>query len=252
LVANSKGELGVVLGKIAYGGQNIYGYDIGILVLDSTFPRIVGDVGNAKTWNYPVLYRKVENATPQKVVLELDMDDIEPFIEAAKELEKCGVKAITTSCGFLSLFQDEIARELNIPIFTSALLLVPTVARMIGRNKKVGILTANKKTLSTKHLESIGADSDRCVIMGLEDKETFTNFTVQNRQTVDIDLCREELTERAHEFVEHDNTVGAIVLECANMPPFASDIQTVTNLPVFDIVTLTDMVQAAIVQKVYE
>lgn len=42
------------------GGRNVYGYDIGVLMLDSVFPRICGDIGNAKTWDFPVLYKKVE------------------------------------------------------------------------------------------------------------------------------------------------------------------------------------------------
>ena len=94
---------------IVKGGQNIYGYDIGVLMLDSTFPRICGDIGNARTWDFPVLYKKVEGGTPKKVVLELTSEDIQPFIEGAKELEAAGVKAITTSCGFLALFQEELS-----------------------------------------------------------------------------------------------------------------------------------------------
>ena len=100
--------------KIVYGGKNVYGYDIGILMLDSKFPRIRGDVGNAKTWDFPVLYKTVVGGTPKKVVLELTEDDIEPFILAAKELEQAGVKAITTSCGFLALFQKQLANAVNI------------------------------------------------------------------------------------------------------------------------------------------
>ena len=123
--------------KIAKGGKNVYGYKIGILMLDSTFPRIQGDIGNAFTWNFPVLYKKVVGGTPKKVVLELTKEDVAPFIEAAKDLEKEGVRAITTSCGFLALFQKEMAAAVNIPVLTSALLLVPLVYKMLGSNKKV-------------------------------------------------------------------------------------------------------------------
>lgn len=227
--------------KIACGGYNIYGFDIGILMLDSVFPRIEGDVGNAKTWDYPVLYKKVVGGTPKKVVMELTRDDILPFIDAAKELEKEGVKAITTSCGFLSLFQKEISRAVNIPVFTSALLLVPIVKRMIG-DRKVGILTANEKTLSAAHLQSVGVDKCECVIKGLEDKPNFTHFTVQNWLKVDVELCRDELRQATRELMKYDASIGAIVLECTNMPPFSKDIQEVANLPVFDIVSLTNMV----------
>lgn len=231
--------------RIAYGGYNVYGFDIGILMLDSKFPRIEGDVGNAKTWNYPVLYKKVSGGTPQKVVLELTSEDVQPFIDAAKELEREGVRAITTSCGFLALFQKELASAVNIPVFTSALLLVPFVLSLLGNDKKVGILTANKKTLSQRHLESVGIDERRCVIIGLEEKDNFTNFTVQNWDKVDIELCREELCEAAEELIRSEPNLGAVVLECTNMPPFTKDIQSVTNLPVFDIVMLTNMVHNA-------
>ena len=237
--------------KIVYGGYNIYGFDIGILMLDSEFPRIEGDVGNAKTWDYPVLYKRVQGGTPQKVVMELTEKDVQPFIDAAKELEKEGVKAITTSCGFLALFQETLSSAVQIPVFTSALLLVPLVLNMIGADRKVGILTANKRTLSDRHLASVNIDKSRCVIVGLEEKENFTNFTVQNWKQVDIQKCKEELCTAARELMAQGEELGAVVLECTNMPPFAKEIQQITNLPVFDIVTLTNLVHNAWNPKIF-
>ncbi len=225
---------------IVKGGQNIYGYDIGVLMLDSTFPRICGDIGNARTWDFPVLYKKVEGGTPKKVVLDLTLEDIQPFIEGARELEAAGVKAITTSCGFLALFQEELSNGVSIPVFTSALLFVPMLSRMLGKNKKIGILTANKKTLTQQHLKSVGIENIPCKIVGLEEGEMFTNFTVQNWNHVDVEACRRELIEAAKELTM-DGDIGIVVLECTNMPPYTRDIQEVVGLPVFDIVMLTNM-----------
>ena len=233
--------------KIVYGGKNVYGYDIGILMLDSKFPRIRGDVGNAKTWDFPVLYKTVVGGTPKKVVLELTEDDIEPFILAAKELEQAGVKAITTSCGFLALFQKQLANAVNIPVFTSALLMVPFVKRFIGENRKIGILTANSKTLSDAHLRAVGIRKEDVVIKGLEDKEVFTDFTVQNWDQVDTEKCRAELLEATEELLHENDDIGAMVLECTNMPPYTKDIQQVVGMPVFDIVTLVNFVHSGIV-----
>ena len=232
--------------KIVYGGKNVYGYDIGILMLDSKFPRIRGDVGNAKTWDFPVLYKTVVGGTPKKVVLELTEDDIEPFILAAKELEQAGVKAITTSCGFLALFQKQLANAVNIPVFTSALLMVPFVKRFIGENRKIGILTANSKTLSDAHLRAVGICKEDVVIKGLEDKEVFTDFTVQNWDQVDTEKCRAELLEATEELLHENDDIGAMVLECTNMPPYTKDIQQVVGMPVFDIVTLVNFVHSGI------
>lgn len=226
--------------NIVKGGLNVYGFDVGIIMLDSSFPRIVGDIGNAKTWNYPVLYKKVEGKVPNKVVLDLTKDDIEPFVQAAKELEAEGVKAITTSCGFLSLFQQELSEAVSIPVFTSSLLFVPMLARMIDLKRKVGILTANKKTLSSMHLNKVGIDESTVKIVGLEDKKVFTNYTVYNWDQVDINECRKELQEAANELM-NDDTVSVVVLECTNMSPFIKDISDIVKVPVFDIVTMVNM-----------
>ena len=238
------------MSNIAKGGKNVYGYDIGVLMLDSTFPRIPGDIGNASTWDFPVLFKMVKGGTPKKVVLNLTKEDIQPFIEGAQELEKAGVKAITTSCGFLALFQKELSDSVNIPVFTSALLFVPMVYNTIGRNKKVGILTANSKTLSKRHLESVGIHGIPHKIVGLEDGEEFASFSLYNRDSVDINKCRRELIEASKKLIK-DGDIGAVVLECTNMPPYTRDIQEIVDVPVFDIVNLTSTFFKAINPKAF-
>src|SRR3982751_2456993 len=91
--------------RIARGGKAIYGAPLGILMLDARFPRIPGDMGNAETWPFPVLYRVVPGATPKHVVLESSRGLLPDFLAAASELVALGAEAITTNCGFLSLFQ---------------------------------------------------------------------------------------------------------------------------------------------------
>lgn len=231
------------MGNTVYGGKNIYGYDIGIMMLDSQFPRIIGDVGNAKTWNFPVLYKTVKNATPNKVVLNLTKDDIRPFINAAKELEKAGALAITTSCGFLSLFQDVLVKEVNVPVFTSSLIMLPMVSRMIG-NKNVLVLTANSDTLTYDHLEAVCGkiNFSNYKIVGTQNKDTFTNFTVENWLSVDLDKCQDDIMSTIEEVLSKDDSYGAILLECTNMPPYSRVIREKYGLPVFDFVTLTNFV----------
>jgi len=52
----------------ARGGKAIYGTSVGILMLEAQFPRIPGDMGNAQTWELPVPYRVVRDASPDRVV----------------------------------------------------------------------------------------------------------------------------------------------------------------------------------------
>ncbi len=226
---------------IVQGGYNVYGYDIGVLMLDSVFPRIPGDIGNAQTWDFPVLYKKVSGRKPGKIVLDLSADDLQPFIEGARELEQQGVNAITTSCGFLSLFQEELSSAVSVPVLTSALLLAPMVKRMLG-NRKVGIITANSQTLTEKHLLAVGVNrpGDYCII-GLEGQKCFTNFTVQNWDSVDISICKQELLNAALALKDNNPDIGALVLECTNMAPFSFAIGQLLHLPVFDIVSLVKL-----------
>lgn len=239
------------MNRVVSGGKNVYGYDIGILVLDSTFPRIRGDVGNAKSYDFPVLYKKVRGGLPKKVVLNLRKEDIQPFAEGAVELEKEGVKAITTSCGFLALFQEELSSCVDIPVFTSALLFVPMLSQMVGKGKKIGILTANSMTLTECHMQAVGIEPSKCKVVGLEGGEEFTNFTVQNRDKVDVESCRKELIAAAQRLVG-DGDVGMIVLECTNMPPYSYEIHRSTGLPVFDIVMLTNLFYSAMNPKRFD
>lgn len=231
------------------GGQNIYGQAIGIIMLETRFPRIPGDIGNATTWNFPVVYRIVKGASPARVVKEADPMLLEPFIEAARDLEKVGVKAITTGCGFLAIFQEEMANAVSVPMFTSSLMQIPLVYRMLKNNQKVGIITADSRSLTRKYLACVGANSVPIVMVGTEDEEEFTRALIGNELALDVEKARNDHITVARRLISQHPEVGAIVLECTNMPPYAKSIQEEVNLPVFDIYTLTNMVYSALVRK---
>ena len=149
------------LTTVAQGGKNIYGVTLGILVLESRFPRIPGDVGNADTWPFPVQFRIVKGATPSQIVRHLSREIfLRPFLDAALELQDAGVNLITTGCGFLVLLQDELQRGLNVPILTSSLLQVPWVAALLPPGQAVGVLTVELSSLSPAHLAAAGIAPD--------------------------------------------------------------------------------------------
>src|SRR5919109_1028774 len=122
------------------GGFNHYGFTVGVLTLNTRFPRVVGDIGNAETFPFPVLYRRVPGADPDRVVRRGADGLLDAFVESAKALENEGVGAITTSCGFLVKFQAALSRAVRVPMLTSSLLLVPLVHRMRAPGARVGII----------------------------------------------------------------------------------------------------------------
>ncbi len=233
----------------AVGGKNIYGFPIGILMLETQFPRIPGEIGNATTWDFPVLYKIVKKATPDIVVRKGAPDLLEPFLKAAQELEREGVRAITTNCGFLALFQKEMASAVNIPVFTSSLMQVPLVYMMLKPSQKVGIITIHSRSLTQKHLSSVGVTGTPCVIYGTEEEEEFSRVILDDEMELDVNRSKEDLVRVAKRMISEQPEVGAIVLECTNMPPYAAAIQKEVHLPIFDIYTLVTMVYHAVVRR---
>jgi Asp/Glu/hydantoin racemase len=215
--------------------------------MDTSFVRIPGDIGNASTWDFPVHYRVVKGAIYERVVLKGDRGLMRPFVKAARELEAMGVKAITTSCGFLALFQKELAESVNIPVFTSSLIQIPLVYQILGHSKRVGIITANARSLTARHLRAVGAEGIPNVIMGLEGEAEFCKMiTGSSYDQLEIEVACVRVAKKLKETYPE---LGAIVLECTNLPPYAKAIQEATGLPVFDIVTLTNMVHSALAKR---
>ena len=216
-----------------------YGEILGVLMLDTVFPRIPGDIGNARSFDFPVRYHVVRNATPERVAAKTDPALLQPFVEAAKQLEAEGVRAITTSCGFLALWQKELAAAVSIPVLTSSLLQVPMAWEITGK-RPVGIITAKSENLTKAHLASVGVDMEEISfhVTGLDDASEFTRTFIRNMPELDVEAVRTEVVERAKKLVENNPEIGAFVLECTNLPPYAKDIRVVTGRPVFDILTL--------------
>jgi aspartate/glutamate racemase len=231
------------------GGQNFFGFSVGILMLDTQFPRIPGDMGNAATFDFPVLYHRVRGASPDRVVRHGQQELLPAFIEGAQALEREGVRAVTTNCGFLAKFQAAVAASVSIPVFTSSLMLVPLVHRMLPPGKAVGIMTVDASSLRPEHFTGAGIGKDiQTVVSGMETEKEFTRVLLDDQLELDVEAARQEHLTVAQRMLKAHPEIGAIVLECTNMPPYRADIQAATGLPVFDITTLVRMVHDAVSQ----
>ncbi|MEJ2165035.1 MAG: aspartate/glutamate racemase family protein [Desulfobacterales bacterium] len=238
---------------ILKGGTNLCGIPIGILCLETYYGRPPGHIRNASTFRFPVLYRVVEGATARRVVKEAAPELLNPFIKAARELEREGVMAVTGSCGFLALFQNELADSVDIPVYTSSLIQIPMVYRMLRRSQKVGILTASAGTLTDAHLKAVGAEGVPVCVAGMDDRKEFCEVVIEGRRSeLDIARLAAEVLAVVDALAENNPEMGALVIECTDLPPFAHLIQEKVHLPVFDIVTLTNMVYETLVRTEYQ
>lgn len=209
---------------------------LGVLMLDTRFPRVPGDVGNPATFDAPVRYRVVQGASPQRVVRERALSLLQPFIDAGHALVAEGAAAITTSCGFLVLFQQSLQAALPVPVWTSSLLLLPELQAAQG-TRRVGVLTADADSLSADHLAAAGAAADT-PIEGLARGCAFQRCLLENQSSFDVDDARASTIDAARRLVARHPELTTIVLECTNLPPYADAVRAATGRAVHDLTTL--------------
>lgn len=230
------------------GGKTVFGASVGILMLETRFPRIPGDMGNALTWPFPVHYRVARGASPDKVVRGNPKELLDVFIEAGKDLVATGADGITTNCGFLALVQDELREALGVPVATSSLMQVPLVQAMLPPGKKTVVLTISKATLTEAHLRAANVRADTPVY-GTDAGRVFTRDILGDAAEIDFAACRQDMLDAADEIIAKEPDAGAIVLECTNMVPYAADVRKRTGLPVYSIESFVTWFQAGLMPR---
>jgi len=232
-------------------GQVSSGEAIGILLLDTSVPFIPGDVANATTYSFPVRFRKVEGFTVARAIGK-DPSIYDGLHKAACELVDQGVRAITGDCGFMALHQKRLVRELPVPVFLSSLLQIPFIFNILGEGDKVGVITADGRSLDAALLAAVEVtDVNRLVIQGLEEQSNFYRFAIEESGTLDPTKVEAEVVTAGRCLVAGDDSVKALLLECSLLPPYAAALQAAVQVPVFDYITMINFVFSSLVKQPY-
>jgi hypothetical protein len=232
-------------------GQYIAGYAIGIIHLEVWYPLLPGNVANATTYPFPVRYKLLAGGTQDRIH-SADPSMVDLIVEAGRELEQEGVRAIVGACGYLGNFQKQVVSRLNVPVFLSSLLQVPMIHHSLKPGQRIGILCADGPALTQGLLESCGVTSDiPLAILGLEDRPAFSGITYSKGE-FDFEQVQKEVVEGACQLAEENPDLGAVLLECSDMPPFAWAVQKAVKLPVFDFITMINWVHHGVVQRPYK
>jgi Asp/Glu/hydantoin racemase len=206
---------------------------LGILMLDTGFPRIAGDLGNPETWPFPVLIARIKDATPERVVDRKAAGLLEPFVAGGAALIRAGATGIATTCGFLSLFQRPLVERLGVPVATSALLMVPLVERLLPAGRRAGVVTFSRGLLTPEHLLAAGAAADTPV-EGVPPDGVLATVIRSGADTLDEGLVAAEVVTAGRRLVAAHPEVGAVIVECTNMPPYSDALRAALRLPVYD------------------
>lgn len=218
---------------------------LGILLVKTHFRRYQGDIGNAQTWPFPVIYKVVEEAIPQRMGHLGEHQLLEPFKRAAQQLIDEGADGITTSCGYLSWYQRELAAWSPVPVVTSSLLQYVTLQQILPAERQPLILTFDESTLKADYLTRVGIPADAAVV-GMPADSEFVRAIREGDDTVAWEVLAREVVATAARALQRYPNSGAFLLECTNLAPFSALLQAEFGLPVYDTVTLVNSFYSAL------
>jgi hypothetical protein len=233
-------------------GANTYGAAIGIIHVPVRIPLIPGDVGNASTFSYPVLYEIAEGCTSARILDMTDRTVDQVVIAAAQRLEKHGVRAITSDCGLMLRFQKVVADSVSVPVMISSLLQLPFACSLIGSDKTLAVIGASSGRLTPELLGEAGMRPDhRVIVAGMEGTIAFRSAILEQTGVLEYEVVEQEVVRSLVGLVEKHPDIGAFLFECADLPPYSRVVRDATGLPVFDFVTMIDFVHFATHQRTY-
>lgn len=229
-------------------GQIMSGYPIGIMLLNVKYPIVPGNVANAFTFNFPVRYSKVLTVDSPRLHSG-DPTIADDLVAVGKELESDGVRAIICSCGYFGYYQKALTERLSVPIYASSLLQIPFIKVGLKKDQKIAVLNAVERRFTPELLACCGVDDPSYLIPhSMEFAEEFSAIP-RDRPYMNNAKCRQELVQASLDLVKKHPDIGAILLECSDMPPYAAAIQAATNLPVFDFTTMINWVCSGVMRK---
>jgi hypothetical protein len=211
-------------------------------MLETHFPRPLGDIGHPDTFHFAVRRRVVQGATAERVVRGSDPALLQPFIDAATELVDDGCAAIATSCGFLARWQRELQAALPVPLWSSALLQLGE-QQALGR--RCGVITIEAASLGAAHLESVGADPETPV-EGITPGSALHRTLLQDLPTLDQADAQAQVLAAAQRLRSREPRIDTLVLECTNLPPYTPALRAATELQVLDVVSMLTQRMAAL------
>lgn len=226
----------------------IAGAAIGIITIDFDYVKLPGNVANATTFRFPVTYEVV--SFPIEDLFEGKSEILEQILEAARRLERKGVRAIVGACGYFNHFQEQIKAAVVVPVFMSSVLQIPLIKMGLRDDQKIAVLVADGTGANQAFFAKAKADIGDCIVQDIGSLESFAPIRYI-KPHLDNARLEQDLVAVTKELTQKHPEIGAVLLECSDLPPYAAAIQREVGLPVFDFITLINWVFEAVVKRTY-
>jgi hypothetical protein len=222
-------------------GAAFYGAPVGILLLDCVAPFVPGSVGNASTYRRPVRYKTVPGLTVERLIRAPDDSVADTIVTCARELSSEGARFITANCGFMIRHQRAVQEAFDGVVALSSMLLAPILLATLSSRQALGIVTASADSLTDDllNLAGVPAGSD-IAIVGLDDSPAFSAAFMDCSGELDLARVENEVVAAVTGLLDRRPDIGAILLECSELPPYAAVVQSVTGRPVFDFTSMIE------------
>ncbi len=238
-----------------WDGRNVFGVTIGLVQMHVNLAMMPGNMGNATTFDFPILYRRMNAENVADVMANPPTQNFtDAIVEAAQWLELQGVRAIMGNCGFFGSYQNAVKARINVPFFSSSLMMLPMMVHSMPSNKKVGVITANGPTLKrVQAIENCGLSledkENRIVVMGCENGAEFSSAIMANTGVYNPLKVEQEIVAVAKQMLQENKDIGAILLECTELSPHAVAVQNAVRMPVWDYTTLTKWIYSGCIRR---
>lgn len=224
------------------------GIPLGIIAIELEYPKLPGNVVNASTYDFPVMYEKV--SFEMEELFRGDEAIKGQIVEAAKKLEGEGVRAIIGACGFFAHFQKDVKEAVKVPVYLSSLCQLPMIKTGLREGQKIAVVAASGESVNDGLLRSVGGSMEDIEVFDVGSMESFAPIR-WGKHELDNGKLTEDMRALGASIREEHPEVGAILLECSDLPPYAWAVQEGSGLPVYDFITLINWVKASVVQKPY-
>jgi len=215
-----------------------------MLHIAAPFPVVPGNPVNATTFDFPVLYGEVRGLTGAEVISG-DPGGAAKLVEAAKALEAAGVCAIAGACGSFANFQQELRAALNVPVFASVMTLAPQILSSLPPSKSLGIVFADAGAFTDRVRAQCGIAPDAPIhVTDVCEHDGFARLIGGASDFDEMDFV-EYFDQRMHSFIDAHPDIGAIVIQCNELIPYAWSIQRRADVPVFDVAGLVRWLHAS-------
>ncbi len=237
-----------------WDGRNVAGFTIGLIQFRANLPMMPGNMGNATTFDFPMLYRETQAENVYDVMSTTPVKQFtDAAVEAANWLELQGVSAIMGNCGFWGHYQEAVQERIDTPFFSSSLMMLPMMVRSMPRNKKIGVLTANGPLLREgPAMERCGLSTEdkknRVVVEGCENDPEFARAMAVNGAYNPVKFEADVLA-GIKRLMSREKDIGAILLECTELSPHAVAVQNLVRMPVWDYTSLTNWIYSGCVRR---